>query len=94
MPVRTGRSTAALTVRARALWEFLSGGVDGGGAGGAAVTPLDLDDPVFRQFVLAADPEEVEESGLQEITTPAFAVRELGLQVSIRLATPVASREH
>jgi GNAT superfamily N-acetyltransferase len=50
--------------------------------GTAAITPLDLDDPVFRQFVLAADPEEVEESGLREITTPAFAVREHGQVVA------------
>lgn len=46
--------------------------------GTAAITPLDLDDPVFRRFVLAADPEEVEESGMLEITTQAFAVREHG----------------
>jgi hypothetical protein len=46
--------------------------------GTAAITPLDLDDPDFGQFVLAADPEEVEESGLREITSPAFAVREHG----------------
>ncbi len=177
MLVGTGRSTAALTARAAELWEFLSGGVDGGGGGGAArarfspavhvvasprsamcppgwagivvlgdaaiattpdagtarlveqglaglpaasltdayllrnrlpvaeilgpsslayldpaefrpqpgaaaITPLDLDDPVFRQFVLAADPEEVEESGMREITTPAFAVREHGQVVA------------
>jgi hypothetical protein len=50
--------------------------------GMAAITPLDLDDPVFMQFVLAADPEEVEESGLREITTPAFAVREHGQVVA------------
>jgi GNAT acetyltransferase-like protein len=50
--------------------------------GTAAITPLDLDDPVFRQFVLAADPEEVEESGMQEITTPAFAVCEQGQVVA------------
>jgi RimJ/RimL family protein N-acetyltransferase len=50
--------------------------------GSAAVTPLDLDDPAFRQFVLAADPEEAEESGVREITTPAFAVREHGQVVA------------
>jgi RimJ/RimL family protein N-acetyltransferase len=35
-----------------------------------------LDDPRFRQFVLAADDGDVEESGIQEITTPVFAVCE------------------
>lgn len=50
--------------------------------GAAAVTPLDLDDLAFRQFVLAADPEEAEESGVREITTPAFAVREHGQVVA------------
>jgi RimJ/RimL family protein N-acetyltransferase len=50
--------------------------------GTAAVTALDLDDLVFREFVLAADPEEVEESGMREITTPAFAVREHGRVVA------------
>jgi GNAT superfamily N-acetyltransferase len=178
MLVDTGRTTAALTVRARELWEFLSAGADGGGADGpaararfspavhvialprsaicppgwagivvigdaaiatapdpeaaqlieqalgdlpvasltdayllrnglpvaeilgpaslayldpaefrpqpgtAAITPLDLDDPDFGQFLLAADPEEVEESGLREITSPAFAVREHGQVVA------------
>jgi GNAT superfamily N-acetyltransferase len=50
--------------------------------GTAAITALELDDRVFRQFVLAADPEEVEESGLREITTPAFAVCEHGQVVA------------
>ena len=46
--------------------------------GAAASTPLSLDDPDFRRFVRAADPGEVEESGIEEITSPAFAVRERG----------------
>ncbi len=50
--------------------------------GDAVVTPLELDDPDFGQFVLAADPEEAEESGLREITSPAFAVREHGQVVA------------
>jgi hypothetical protein len=50
--------------------------------GTAAITPLELDDPVFRQFVLAADPQEAAESGMLEITTPAFAVREQGQVVA------------
>jgi hypothetical protein len=46
---------------------------------GAAVTaPLGLDHPGFRRFWQAADPCEVEESGIEEITTPAFAVIEHG----------------
>jgi RimJ/RimL family protein N-acetyltransferase len=46
--------------------------------GDAVTTPLGLDHPGFRQFLLAADTDDVEESGIQEITTPAFAVREHG----------------
>jgi RimJ/RimL family protein N-acetyltransferase len=46
--------------------------------GGALAIPVGLEDPGFRQFVLAADADEVEESGIAEITTPAFAVREHG----------------
>lgn len=42
----------------------------------AAATPLDLDHPDLRQFLLAADASDLEESGVQEITTPAFAIRE------------------
>jgi hypothetical protein len=50
--------------------------------GDAVITPLGLDDPRLRQFVLAADTYEVEESGIEEITTPAFAVRERGQVVA------------
>lgn len=50
--------------------------------GDAVVTPLSPDNPSFRQFVLAADPGEVEESGIDEITSPAFAVRERGQVVA------------
>jgi RimJ/RimL family protein N-acetyltransferase len=50
--------------------------------GPAASTPLSLDDPDFRRFVRAADPGEVEESGIEEITTPAFAIRERGQVVT------------
>ena len=46
---------------------------------GDALTMLvELDDPGFGQFLLAADNDDVEESGIQEITTPAFAIREHG----------------
>lgn len=49
----------------------------------ATVTmPVGLDDPGFRQFVLAADADDVTESGIQQITTPAFAVREHGRVVA------------
>ena len=44
--------------------------------GGAVTVPTDLDDPGFRQFLLAADPDDAGESGIGEITTPAFAIRE------------------
>ena len=50
--------------------------------GNAVITPLDLDDPDFRRFVLAAEPGEAGESGIEEITTPAFAVRERGQVVA------------
>jgi len=46
--------------------------------GQAAVTPISLDHPGFRHFVQAADAFEMEESGIQEISTPAFAVLEDG----------------
>jgi RimJ/RimL family protein N-acetyltransferase len=41
-------------------------------------TLTDLDHPGLRQFLLAADTDDVKESGIKEITTPAFAVRERG----------------
>jgi len=44
--------------------------------GGAVAVPTDLDDPGFRQFLLAAGPDDAGESGIGEITTPAFAIRE------------------
>lgn len=50
--------------------------------GNAVTTPLGLDHPGFRQFLLAADTDDVEESGIKEITTPAFAVREHGQVVA------------
>lgn len=43
---------------------------------GPAVTPLDLDDPGLRRFLVTTSPGDLEESGLKEITTPAFAIRE------------------
>jgi GNAT superfamily N-acetyltransferase len=48
------------------------------GPGDAAITPLGPGDPGLSQFLLAADAGDLEESGLEEITTPAFAVREHG----------------
>ncbi len=50
--------------------------------GDAVTTPVGLDHPGFRQFLLAADTDDVEESGIQKITTPAFAVREHGQVVA------------
>jgi GNAT superfamily N-acetyltransferase len=50
--------------------------------GDAVATPVGLDNPGFRQFVLAAGTDDVTESGIQEITTPAFAVREHGRVVA------------
>jgi RimJ/RimL family protein N-acetyltransferase len=50
--------------------------------GDAVTTPLGLDHPGLRQFLRAAGTHDVEESGIQEITTPAFAVREHGQVVA------------
>jgi len=50
--------------------------------GDAITTPLGLDHPGFRQFLAAADTDDVKESGIQEISTPAFAVREHGQVVA------------
>jgi RimJ/RimL family protein N-acetyltransferase len=50
--------------------------------GDAVVVPLDLNHPDLRQFLLAADTDDVEESGIQELSTPAFAVRERGQVVA------------
>jgi RimJ/RimL family protein N-acetyltransferase len=51
-------------------------------SGGVLATPVQLDDPELRQFMLAAAPADLEESGIGEITTPAFAVREHGQVVA------------
>ncbi len=48
----------------------------------AITAQLDLDHPDLRQFLLAADADDLEESGIQEITTPAFTVREHGQVVA------------
>ena len=50
--------------------------------GDAVATPVGLDHPGFRQFLLAADTDDSEESGIGEITTPAFAIREHGQVVA------------
>jgi RimJ/RimL family protein N-acetyltransferase len=52
----------------------------------AAITPLDPDHPRLRAFlqaIEATDPAELEESGIGEITTPAFAVRQDGQVVAV-----------
>jgi RimJ/RimL family protein N-acetyltransferase len=46
--------------------------------GETVTAPLDPDHPAFRQFLRAAGTDDLGESGIQEITTPAFAVREHG----------------
>ena len=50
--------------------------------GHAVTTPVGLDHPGFRQFLLAADTDDAGESGIGEITTPAFAIREHGQVVA------------
>src|SRR5690349_13329745 len=42
----------------------------------AVAVPTDLDDPGFRQFLLAASPDDAGESGIGEIATRVFAIRE------------------
>jgi len=44
----------------------------------ALARPMDLGEPAFRRFLSGASPADIEESGLGEITSPAFAVREHG----------------
>ena len=51
-------------------------------SGDALAAPMSLDDPDLRRFVAAADADDVEESGIKEITTPTFAIREHGQVVA------------
>ena len=44
----------------------------------AVVWPLSQQDPDLGQFLSAADAGDLEESGIEEITSPAFAIREYG----------------
>jgi hypothetical protein len=46
--------------------------------GHAPTRPLDPRGPAMRQFLSAAAPADLEESGMQEITSPAFTIREHG----------------
>ena len=48
----------------------------------ALVRPTDLEDPAFRRFLSEASNADLEESGLPEITSPAFTVREHGTVVA------------
>ncbi len=48
----------------------------------ALVRPTDLADPAFRRFLSEASTADLEESGLPEITSPAFTVREHGVVVA------------
>ena len=50
--------------------------------GQAITTPLRLDHPGLRQLLRAAGPADAGESGIREITTPAFAVSEHGQVVA------------
>jgi RimJ/RimL family protein N-acetyltransferase len=50
--------------------------------GDLTTTRLGLDHPALRQFLLAANSDDVEESGLKELTTPAFTVQEHGRVVA------------
>ena len=50
---------------------------------GAGITgPLDLDHPGLQRFLMTAGADDVEESGMQQITSPAFAVCEHGQVVA------------
>ncbi len=48
----------------------------------AVTTPLDLDHPDLQAFLQATAAADLEESGMAEITTPAFAVRQHGQVVA------------
>ncbi len=50
--------------------------------GDAITGQVDLDHPGLGQFLAAAETDDVEESGMREITSPAFAVREHGQVVA------------
>jgi GNAT acetyltransferase len=51
-------------------------------AGDVVTWPLEPEDPGLAQFVGAASADDVAESGIREITSPAFAVREHGQVVA------------
>src|SRR5260370_4576270 len=46
--------------------------------GGSLAQPLDPHDPFLREFLSAAGTADLEESGMREITSPAFTIREHG----------------
>jgi RimJ/RimL family protein N-acetyltransferase len=48
----------------------------------AATTPLDVDHPHLQAFLQATEAADLEESGMGEITTPAFAIRQDGQVVA------------
>ena len=48
----------------------------------AATTPLDLDHPDLQAFLQAAEAADLQESGMGEITTPTFAIRQDGQVVA------------
>lgn len=48
----------------------------------AVTTPLDLDHPDLQAFLQATEAADLEENGLAEITTPAFAARQHGQVVA------------
>jgi RimJ/RimL family protein N-acetyltransferase len=50
--------------------------------GGAVTVPMDLDHPSLGRFLVAADTDDVEESGMREIISQAFTVREHGQVVA------------
>ena len=61
---------------------------------GAGITgPLDLDHPGLQRFLIAAGADDVEESGMQGITSPSFAVCEHG-QVVAAAGVPGLALRH
>jgi RimJ/RimL family protein N-acetyltransferase len=48
----------------------------------AVIWPLSSQDPDLRQFLSAADAGDLDESGIEEVTSPAFAIREQGQVVA------------
>jgi RimJ/RimL family protein N-acetyltransferase len=77
-----GRRLRVADVRGPAVLAYLDPADFRPQSGDAKPAPLDPDHAEFRQFLLAAGADDVDESGIQQISTPAFTVRERGRVVA------------